>query len=48
MAQVPSPNIASSTKGATIMKQGQTTSGRHGTSITKKSSTSAKEVNPKG
>ena len=46
MAQVPNPNISSTTKGATIQKLGQTTSGKHGTTVTSKPPTVARDIDP--
>jgi len=48
MAQVPNPSISSTTKGAQIVKMGQTTSGSHGTTITSKPPTTATPVSPTG
>jgi hypothetical protein len=46
---MPSPkSISSKTKGATITKQGHTTSGKFGTAITKKASHNTRVVGPKG
>lgn len=46
---MPSPKkIASSTKGATITKQGHTTSGDYGTGIHKKRNHKTREIGPKG
>lgn len=46
---MPTPKkIASSTKGATITKQGHTTSGKYGTGHTKKANHNVREISPQG
>jgi hypothetical protein len=40
--------IKSTTKGATIKKQGHTSSGKHGTSINKKANSNPRVIDPKG
>ena len=45
---MPESKIKSSTGSAKIVKQGHTTSGKHGTGVSSKSNTTAKEIGPKG
>ena len=46
---MPSPKrIGSKTKGATITKQGHTTSGNYGTGVSKKRTHKTRTISPKG
>lgn len=46
---MPSPKkISSKTKGATITKQGHTTSGNYGTGVSKKKNHGTRSISPKG
>lgn len=46
---MPTPQSKTSTgKGANITKMGHTTSGKHGSSVSKKANTVAREISPQG